>query len=561
MKKLFLSICCFISISYTYAQVNKLVTCSAGNLSSILSNDEKNTVTYLSIDGEIDARDFKIMRDSMPLLSDVIISNVTINSYTGINGTASDDVITYPAQTIPEKAFYNKATLRSIDFTGVAAIGSYAFAECSGLRDIVVLNTSVIDLTNSENVFFNIPSIINLYVDCKLINEKAYNNANQWSRFMLYQMYGDCMDPTNFTLNSTSVSNILQPGEIATLTSSQVQANVSDFGFIWYRDSIYSTNHIVAGPITNVKNSSYTVSYAKAGTYYLVVYDKGRPECRMCHKKASQTIQQAPGTAQLSIPLSTIEFNETTNAQSIDITSNTEWTINSDESWVTFSPLQPTIGNGALTINTLQNTSIDTRTATLTITGNGLAPQLITINQAGTDTLITLTKTELLFTDATNSDTIIITSNSPWTATSSDSWLLISPLSGIGNDTIIVSVEPNTSIEGRTATITINADVNAIIKDEYFQTITVTQSGKVETNIKKDILDDILIKRISDSQKIEVQVATSGEIEIYTGNGKRIVSKEISGNNLFISNVLPKGIYFVKVSTKMNSKTATIIID
>ena len=53
----------------THAQVSKTVNLTAaGTLTASLTAIEKNTVTNLTINGTIDARDFEIMRDSMPLL-------------------------------------------------------------------------------------------------------------------------------------------------------------------------------------------------------------------------------------------------------------------------------------------------------------------------------------------------------------------------------------------------------------------------------------------------------------------------------------------------------------
>ncbi|BDX36764.1 hypothetical protein CYCD_01190 [Tenuifilaceae bacterium CYCD] len=53
-----------------------------------------------------------------------------------------------------------------------------------------------------------------------------------------------------------------------------------------------------------------------------------------------------------------------------------------------------------------------------------------------------------------SSDSVFITSNTPWTA-SSDSWLTVNPTQGTGNDTIIFTAEINPTIDVRIATINV----------------------------------------------------------------------------------------------------------
>jgi len=71
MKKLiFLFSLLYLALD-TYAQLSKTIDlANAGTLSTALTPTELQNVTNLTITGTIDARDFKTMRDSMPLLSD-----------------------------------------------------------------------------------------------------------------------------------------------------------------------------------------------------------------------------------------------------------------------------------------------------------------------------------------------------------------------------------------------------------------------------------------------------------------------------------------------------------
>ena len=79
-----------------------------GTLNTVINSCLK-TVINLTINGTIDARDFKTLRDSMPLLSVLNLNNVTIVAYNGNEGTenyySDNSAYYYPANAIPQFAF------------------------------------------------------------------------------------------------------------------------------------------------------------------------------------------------------------------------------------------------------------------------------------------------------------------------------------------------------------------------------------------------------------------------------------------------------------------------
>ena len=99
--------CLFATITLQ-AQVSKTVNCTAGALSTLLTVTEQNTVTNLTLTGTIDARDFKTMRDNMPVLAVIDMGAATIAVYTGTAGTNKTNT-TYGANTIPDFAFSRPA--------------------------------------------------------------------------------------------------------------------------------------------------------------------------------------------------------------------------------------------------------------------------------------------------------------------------------------------------------------------------------------------------------------------------------------------------------------------
>ena len=115
----------------------------AGGLANALALANTNAITELKISGKMDSRDFRTIRDRMPRLKQLDLSNVTIEAYKGLDGTGETGIYDYPANTIPIYAFYNPNTavslvnLSKILFPqSMKAIGFSAFAGCTGLTSL-----------------------------------------------------------------------------------------------------------------------------------------------------------------------------------------------------------------------------------------------------------------------------------------------------------------------------------------------------------------------------------------------------------------------------------------
>jgi hypothetical protein len=111
-------------------------------------------VTHLTLTGSIDARDVRFMRDSMPFLTELDLSGATVVAYEGEAGTIPD-TLAYPAGEMPEYSFYNpstataKTSLTSVKLPeSLTAIGSAAFAFCSGLSGSLTLPESLTAIGN-----------------------------------------------------------------------------------------------------------------------------------------------------------------------------------------------------------------------------------------------------------------------------------------------------------------------------------------------------------------------------------------------------------------------------
>lgn len=141
MKKLFTILLFTLLANVLTAQISKTIDVTTpGSLSTLLTTEEKTTVTDLTLTGNIDARDVKCMRDEMTVLANIDISVVSIMEYTGADGTVSQTT-TYPANEMPQYSFYQHSKLKSIQLPNkIISIGDYAFFYCLRLKSIVIPN-------------------------------------------------------------------------------------------------------------------------------------------------------------------------------------------------------------------------------------------------------------------------------------------------------------------------------------------------------------------------------------------------------------------------------------
>lgn len=179
-------------------------------------------------------------------------------------------------------------------------------------------------------------------------------------------------------------------------------------------------------------------------------------------------------------------------------------TVNKGNQTITFEPLaSKVVGEAAFTVSatggnsgnhvvfTSSNTNVATCSgsngSTVTIIGAGTCT--IYANQVGSSlynaasqvgqTLIVSAKsiavssnTATLAKEVGSLSSVTLTSNTAWTVTSSEDWLVVSPTSGSGNGTLALTADAaNETASARTATVTISSDGITSV------TITVTQMG------------------------------------------------------------------------------------
>lgn len=155
---------------------------SAGTLSDVLNEDERENLLYLSISGNIDVRDFAIIRDYISNLSFLDLSESTVVSYRGVIDP-SVDTVSYSEHSIPKNGFNNMRSLMLIDLPkNLIEIDTLAFSGCVSLCSITI--PEHIDKIGKE-----------AFKGCSNLQEMYYNATNCSSMGESYydNVIGDCV--------------------------------------------------------------------------------------------------------------------------------------------------------------------------------------------------------------------------------------------------------------------------------------------------------------------------------------------------------------------------------
>jgi hypothetical protein len=490
----------------TVNQMTK-VNVTPGGLYNIIANNA-SSITQLTLTGTIDARDFKTMRDAMPALTDVDLSDATIISYSGVDGPSSPENMTYPANEIPEFAFAIVACkgqnrLKSIILpSSISSIGNCSFKYCSYLSKIYIPSSVVniiwnafgscsalinVDSANPnyssiDGVLFDknqtkliqcpmskmgdytMPSSVNTirmfafescgklksvtipssvttieefaFTDCSASINVDVNNLNYSSSDgVLFNKEQNALIhcPTSKTGNYAIPSSVVSIGDYAfelcaRLTNVTIPMSVSSIGNSAFckcsglkmvsipssvisigASAFYSCKGLLDLTIPlSVKNiemeafslcgnlrsiNCYSISPISFNSYD-VIFDKvAKDACvlnvpygsKSAYQLANQwkdfkTIVEMPG---IFISSNRITMESEVDTVRIAISSSSDWTATSDQSWLTINTLAGAVGSNAISLSATANSTIANRTATVTISAIGLASQIITVTQSG----------------------------------------------------------------------------------------------------------------------------------------------------------------------------------
>ena len=403
------------TVSVSQEGIIKIAAVTAGGLKAALTTDELRSVKNLTLTGTIDARDFKTMRDDMPMLAEIDLSGVIIMTYTGTEGTWYESVsVKYPANAIPDFAFYNlnedkiKTTLISFIFPPkVTSIGQNAFFACMNLLSLNIPNsvTEIKSLgfgacfkSTSVNIPASVTSIDNsafltggsVNVD---INNPNYSSLNGVLFNKLQTVLIHCpVSKTGSYIIPGSVYTI-ESGSFyhSSLTSVTIPSSISSIGSsaFWYSTNISSIIVKSSHPIDLSSSTEVFTGIDKTTCTLYLPYGT-----KKLYKAANQwqdftNIVEASNGFNLSASAVSIAVTGGV-TDNVDLSANVEWTASSDQTWLTVNPASGN-DNHTLTFIAEANSSIGTRIATVTVSATGYDSQTIKIIQDGTNLPVNIT--------------------------------------------------------------------------------------------------------------------------------------------------------------------------
>lgn len=241
IKHLGLALLMSISLSSLMAQtISKTIFVpKAGTLKEQITQEEASTITNLTLTGKINAKDFKLMRDSLVKLEVLDLSNVSIANYMGKEGTYPDKFYIYPMKCIPAYAFCNgdkgldkgKQTLKQVILpTNTFNIEDCAFLNCNQLTTVLINKKTPPNLM--EKALNDSLTAIFIPVGCR----DDYKKKNNWEHFSILE--GTPITQTISVIKAGELGNEimnagLQPKELNYLT---IRGNLNEADFKVIRD-------------------------------------------------------------------------------------------------------------------------------------------------------------------------------------------------------------------------------------------------------------------------------------------------------------------------------------
>ena len=162
----------------------------AGSLISQMTEQEANNVTHLTLTGNINAEDFKHIRDDFNNLEVLDISNANIKMYSGKGGTYPDKFYVYMANFIPAYAFskveggqiVGKPSLKQVILSDkIKNIEDAAFKGCNNLA-ICQINRKTPPNLLPEALADSVTAIF-----VPLGSSDAYRQKEKWKTFSILE--------------------------------------------------------------------------------------------------------------------------------------------------------------------------------------------------------------------------------------------------------------------------------------------------------------------------------------------------------------------------------------
>jgi hypothetical protein len=434
MKLTFLLIAGLCMIMKLQAQVYKTIRVTSGGLSSSLTTEEKNTITNLTLAGNIDARDFKTMRDDMPVLAEIDLSSVTIEAYSG-EGTIFFEY-DFQANTVPDYAFFNPFTwngnTRLISIllpNSITSIGHSSFSQCTGLQSVFIPSsvTSIsdgafqgcsgsINVDSGNLIYSSTDGILFDKLKTKLIQcpiSKTENYSVPTSvQTIGYSAFFDCTSLSSVsipnTVNTIDYSAFYNCSGLTSITIPSSLTSIGDWAF--YNciglTTIYTQHE---NPIDLSALNGVFEGIDKSICKLYVPFGSSSLYATASHWQDFYTnIIEMP---EFKLSANKVNIPFTGGDANINLATALSWSASSDKSWLNATPLSG-IGNTTLTITAEANSSVGIRTVEVIVSANSVPFQSIIITQGGAPKMVNVTAGGLVSAltsyELSNTETLIL---------------------------------------------------------------------------------------------------------------------------------------------------------
>lgn len=342
--------------------------------------------------------------------------NVTVSGT-----TASFNVAPYQPTLVLKKALAPVANLYygkmgtfdvSVTNTGTAEFNSNVAIYIYNSSKKDTLGAGVMDVPVGETKTFQLSGMISLPVgtyNASLVYDSGNNGGTSYTT-----VGPSTYSPISITINNTpipvdtvlSATNlILTKTTVAKYDEGTITATVSNTGSYFegyiaailtdasvtrFVDYFNSPNFYIID-----KGQSITVTFTNSyinfssGNYAVVIGYYTGDGWKVISAHPSLNIANPT----LSVSSNSVNIAAGANSmQNVTVNSNTTWSANSDQNWLTVSPITSVFGNSTLTFTATENTSSSVRTANVTIADNGSTTQTIVVTQAAGSSSVINTK-------------------------------------------------------------------------------------------------------------------------------------------------------------------------
>lgn len=170
----------------------------------------------------------------------------------------------------------------------------------------------------------------------------------------------------------------------------------------------------------------------------------------------THTVTQLGATPFVSIDPSSKAAGPEAQSYDIAVQSNTTWSVSDNREWISFSPPSGE-GNGTVTVTLEANASEAQRSGTVSIGGQNHG-----VTQDGVVLFVTISPLQKSATAAAQNYEISVSSNTSWSVGEELEWASADPLEGSGNGTVTITLLENTTLDGRSGTITIGTESHSL---------------------------------------------------------------------------------------------------